>query len=257
MKIGDNELEIHGENDPQTSSAGTTIKNANSKKGKIKVADSTGHGIKAEKLKANDDIVITSTHGSPKNTVPSDGLVLGAIGGINANGLVAHGDITINQFLNDNTPLVEQLNYFLKQVGIDKPKETQFAKDQYQAYCSVWKNLLEVKLAGDSLWEEVNSKTLGDFADKLRKTEKMVEQGGIYFEENDRQALLAVLHVFMNFDSGKARLLDLEKQDPMLNDKWIQGEFQKQIDANGKTKAEYGQILERIRISFRDKLSRI
>jgi hypothetical protein len=171
---------------------------------------------------------------------------------------VVSNSITIQQFVYGSVPLESQLVYFGKQIGLDNIRAVRYANSQYEAYCDVWKSLQALRLAGDDLWEKASSENLLAFAERLRQTQTIASEGDIFFEDKDRDDLLRVLGMFGRFYVGKERLINIRTKDQIdrwISDEYFQDEIGRQIARNREYKIQYEKLLERIRRSFRRRLS--
>jgi len=159
-----------------------------------------------------------------------------------------------SNFLNNQLPLAQQIESFSQQIGLPYSHRVNYANSQYEAYCNVWRTLQSLRLAGDDLWQKANTDNLVRFADELRRTKLLVNEGDLFFEEEDRQELLTLLQVFGNYELGKLTLIEIRSK---WDEKLLLSEerMQDQIAMNRKDKEQYERLLERIRVSFRRRLT--
>ncbi len=129
-------FKFRGTNEPPPPKAGISGKDITSREGGLVAKDTTGHGIELDKVDVKTNIRLSSenkqNHQLPEKSLPQN------IGGtLSANALSAGGDININQFINSDSSSIEQLVFFLKQIGLEKIHSSPYAQSQYQAYCDV------------------------------------------------------------------------------------------------------------------------
>lgn len=178
--------------------------------------------------------------------------------GLTAKTLSTSGRITDQQFVGNQATIVDQLAFFVQQIGFQSPRQD-YTRSQFEAYCNTWKSLQRLRLIGDDLWARVSEDTLIKFAEQLKLTKQVAHENEIFFEELDRTQLFSILEEFENFRLGKRCLIEIRSRDDFeefLREGSIHlEEITKQIERNQKYKWEYEQILDKIRVSFREKLS--
>lgn len=82
-------------------------------------------------------------------------------------------------------------------------------QQRIQKLTDLWSNLIDLKYAGEKLWDQADSFYLSAFATQLQATSIAVEKSSIFLREEDRMRLNEILARFRNFDVGKQRLIDL------------------------------------------------
>lgn len=183
-----------------------------------------------------------------------------------SNSLVAENstvgsEITVQQFVNNQATLTDQFSFFVSHIGLESLRPD-YAKSQFEAYSNTWKSLTALRLAGNALWEKANDDNLVKFAEQLKLTMQVSHEGEIFFDELDYRQLLSVLKKFENFRLGKVRLIEIrsiQELERFMREGFISHENIyrqiRQINENQRLKREYEEILDKIRISFRQKLS--
>jgi hypothetical protein len=174
----------------------------------------------------------------------------------------------LQQFVGDQISPAERLEIFGKHIGLENIRAANYANAQFQAYCNVWKSLQALRLAGNDLWQRANSENLVKFANQLRHTHAAVWEGEIFFEDEDREALLNILDACGQYQIGKFRLTQIRSKDDAefsirtLPYRLMRGKSRadiekelSQIGENFLYKNRYEDLLEEIRISFRKRLS--
>jgi hypothetical protein len=165
--------------------------------------------------------------------------------------------LTINQFVGGQVPLDEQLKFFAQHLDLNF-NPTRFASSQFEAYCNAWRSLQAVRLAGEELWEKATAERIVTFSAALKQAALIVGEGKIFFEPHDLIELRKLLKALGWFRRGKGNLVamrSLESGEPEAEyyERRLL-DIQTQIEENRLYKAEYEQLLERIRFSFRSRL---
>ena len=183
--------------------------------------------------------------------------VLSAIGGI---GVIVIG---LSKFLGDlwrdrrkedarrNTELeLAQTHQRLenRRVQADKYTETQF-----DVYRELWESLQGLHLTVDALWQRCSKQNLVALARQLERTKKSVGNWSLFFETVHLRELNRLFKILEHFHLGKVRLLEL-RSDSELRD-WHLHEVEQQIQENYRYKDEFDAFLEKLRRSFKDRLS--
>lgn len=229
---------------------GIKARGVTSRRGKFTADEKTGSGIDVENIDAKDDVILSSSN------VRDSILEISPQLGLAAQALNAGGNITIQQFAGNQTSLADQLAFFIQQIGIANPRQD-YARSEFEAYCNSWKCLQLLRLAGDDLWENASKESLIKFANQLRATTQAVHEGAIFFEESDREDLSSVLEAFKSFQVNKEELINLCSASDIkfYQDSNSSGRLRSYVEKNRQCKLEYEYILDKIRISFRRKLS--
>ncbi|HYP27476.1 MAG TPA: hypothetical protein VE262_12230 [Blastocatellia bacterium] len=136
-----------------------------------------------------------------------------------------------------------------------KRKAGRYYSSQFETYRDLWQSLQALKFAGDALWERVSLANIINFANQLRETGAQIDMGAVFFEEEDYTELKALLEAFGRFKMGKYRLLQIHSRE---DSKKIDSDTASdQIRQNYQYKDEYERLLDRIRVSFRTRLSSV
>lgn len=249
-------FETEGSNATPTESTGISATGVRSREGEVVMEESSGGGIRANKVDARGNVTLSSGNLVQRNTT-SGVDSLQSSGALSAQSLQAGGNITIQQFVTSQASLAQQLQFFAAQLGIRDSQDINFSNSQFKAYSDVWKSLQALRLAGDELWSEASRENLLNFAEQLRQTTSLVREGEIFFEEDDRENLLSVLRGFANFRIGKERLIETRSRRQLESypKKYMDEEISEQIAFNHKYKTDYEKILDDIRVSFRRRLA--
>jgi hypothetical protein len=151
--------------------------------------------------------------------------------------------------------LTPEQREFARLVGLQHYGNTRYADYQLKAYSSIWKELQDMKTFADDLWDRATEKRLYLFTLQQIKTEKMIAGNAIFFAEDDYRELQKILQVFGSFKIGKEKIIEIRSraQFRKLYDVF-ESDLIAQIEMNGQFKQQYDALLERIRISFRERL---
>jgi hypothetical protein len=239
-----------GNPDASVYRSGIKAKGVRSRKGQFVADERTGQGIDAEDIRVRGDISLTSSisHFNQPTTTKSGSSEAGAI---DAKALSAGGNIAI---FNGSVPLGEQLEYFRNHLNISSPQLNDYATAKFRSYWDVWRTLQLLRLAGNDLWEQATNENVLTFSNQLRATLDKVEESAIFFDEADYRKLKNILEIFGAFRLGKIRLLEIRSERDL---RLVFTDIaEKQIDYNRQYKDEYEELLNEIRISFRERICR-
>ena len=257
-------LKLRGANSSNSQKPGISVKGITSREGGILAEETTGHGIEIENVDVKDDVLLSSINGLKQNVNPQPhaNTEQQLNNQIDAKMLNAGGDITIQQFVGSRITLDQQVAFFMNQIGLENLRTDKFATSQYNSYCEVWKKLQALRLAGDDLWDKASQINIVKFAKYLRETKSIVYEGEIFFDDRDRKDLLDILHVFEGYHLGKIGLIEVRTKKDItsksyIDEDQIEREIKEQIFHNFNYKIQYGQLLEKILISFRSRLSHL
>lgn len=229
---------------------GIKAKGIRSRKGRFMADERTGQGIDAEDIRARGDISLTSSN-SHFNQPPTNKSGSSEAGVIDARALSAGGNIAI---FNGSVPLGEQLEYFRNQLNISSPQLNDYATAEFRSYWDMWRILQLLRLAGNDLWKQATHENVLTFSSQLRATLEKVEESAIFFDEIDYEKLKNILKIFGEFRLGKIRLLEIRSEGDL---RFVVPDIaEEQIDRNRRYKHEYEELLNEIRISFRERICR-
>jgi hypothetical protein len=133
------------------------------------------------------------------------------------------------------------------------PDGSRFTDEQFEAYKQVWSSLQHLRKSGDALWSLASEENLREFVKALREAIDLVNQGAIFFQQQDYSQLKEVLRRFASYRMGKERLIDLRSR-PSYH-VFLLEDIRDQIERNRSDLAEYSRLLEGIRENYNDRLS--
>jgi hypothetical protein len=255
IKIFGISLKIKGSNETPPAKPAISAKDITSREGGLIANDGTGNGIEVEKVNVKDDVLLSSNKPSQASSNPQS-----FPNTLSASAMTAGGDITIQQFIGNQIPLPQQLEFFVRQIGLENIRTSNFANSQFQVYCDIWKSLQALRVAGDDLWKKVSDENLITYAEQLRKTTRFVQEGEIFFDDQDREQLLDILTEFQQYRLGKMRLAEIRtKIEVQKNIYAIIGvqQVERQIERNRENKLRYENMLDQVRVSFKARVSKL
>jgi Glu-tRNA(Gln) amidotransferase subunit E-like FAD-binding protein len=128
-----------------------------------------------------------------------------------------------------------------------------YSETQFHLYNDLWSSLCDLRIAGDQLWEEANSINAGRFARQLQKTRDMVQKRSLLIEDLHYEALKSLMQEFDDFNLGKARLLELRRNQFPIQD-LSDHDVQRVIHQNSLKKEAYSQLLTELEASLKRQL---
>lgn len=150
--------------------------------------------------------------------------------------------------------------------GPPKKQTGRFTRSQYEAYTEVWNSLQDLRLVGDDLWSLADEKNLRAFAKQLRETKVIASKAELFLDDDDRRELFSTLRDFERYSGGKRSLIDLRASSKIrqflpatkyvgFSEEDTHLKIAKQIKINGWMKSQYEKVLDKIRVSYRKRLS--
>ncbi len=144
------------------------------------------------------------------------------------------------------------------QLGLEANKSVRYIESQFSLYNSLWEALYNLKIAGDSLWEEASLQNLKRFASQLTQAEEMIHQRSLLIEENHQRELVSLIKAFDNFRIGKERLIKLRKGSYIrLTDsdsEYVNRQIQNAIEQNRHIRDQYNDVITEVQRSLRNQL---
>jgi len=128
-----------------------------------------------------------------------------------------------------------------------------YSETQFHLYNDLWSSLCDLRIAGDSLWEDANSQNARRFALQLQKTRDMVQKRSLLVEDEHYEALKRLMQEFGDFDLGKARLMELRRNHFPLEDV-PDHDVQRVIQQNHLKREAYSQLLTELEQSLKHQL---
>ena len=147
-----------------------------------------------------------------------------------------------------------EIEHARQKLGPGRIRAERFASSQFEVYRNLWPSLSALKTARDNLWKKASPTNVQIFARQLRDTTKIVQDGAIFFADQDYLELQSLPNAFGQYEIGKRKLIDIRSNA----DFELSGEeFDFQIENNRQHKKDYEAILERVRLSFQNQLSQL
>lgn len=128
-------------------------------------------------------------------------------------------------------------------------------KSQVKLYRDICRSLQTLIFAGDKLWSRATPEYLDAFKQASREVQEMIEEHAIYFDRDDLRELRQVIGIFARFASGKEILIRMRTDNFGSDYITFNKEVRAQISRNGRYKRRYDELVEKIRLSFKAKIS--
>lgn len=127
---------------------------------------------------------------------------------------------------------------------------------RFGLYREVWSQLMDLKSAGDRLWENASKQNLETFIALLDKAKLATNRGRLILREEHYQQLQQAFLRFKDYEIGKNRLVELRSPEMLreLYQDFNADDITHQIAANASAKRDYEQITQDILWEFRQQL---
>jgi len=135
-----------------------------------------------------------------------------------------------------------------------KAASFRYSDSQFGLYNELWRSLVDLKSSGDSLWEQVSSKKVREFADQVKETSDAIERSALLIEDEHYQKLKKIISEFEAFRFGKQKLVDLRNKS-VHGQNIDQNEIGYAIDDNRLRKEEFTALLNQLRSHFKGQIS--
>ncbi len=123
---------------------------------------------------------------------------------------------------------------------------------KFKQYNELWKQLVDLKLEGEDLFEEVSKENLTKFKKSLKETVRKIEQNRLILEYSDYISLKRLIKKIKYYDIGKTQLYNLNLNQRSDNPELIKNLLTNYLVSFNKTKkTEYERILDRLARSFK------
>lgn len=145
---------------------------------------------------------------------------------------------------------VNRQRYGMRRVQTDK-----YAESQFDIYLELWQTLQGLRLAVDSLWHRATRTNIQVLAKELATTKEKVNGWSIFFERPQLIELNKIFKTLENFRAGKIRVVQIRSREDM--DYVLPDAISNQIEQNRMFKEDFEKLLEKLRESFKLRLSEI
>ena len=129
-----------------------------------------------------------------------------------------------------------------------------FAERQFHLYNELWISLVDLRIAGDNLWEKLDLQSLKNFAKQLDKTEEQILRSSLIIEDQHYEALRDLIDRFSDFEVGKNKLMNFRKNNSRANNEITAPMINDCITNNGDIKQRYSHLLTEIEKSFKKQI---
>ncbi len=148
-----------------------------------------------------------------------------------------------------------QLEVRRQHFGLRRIQADRFANSQYEVYLQLWESLQSLHLTVDALWHKATLQNVAALAQELKDDKSRIQKLSMFFKDEHYTELLQFIEHLEQFRAGKVTLIDIRKRSDL---RLVFPEVvQEQIKQNLVAKEQFERLLETLRRSFRDRLSRI
>jgi hypothetical protein len=130
-----------------------------------------------------------------------------------------------------------------------------FYRTRYQAYRYICKTLQSLAFAVEALWEKASEEHLEIFVDNSKEVYHIMEEYALYFDKEDLKALKQIIKIFKRFRTGKEMLIEIRRDARYADYQYREMMIRRQVSYNRRYKREYDLLFDKIRMSFKDKIS--
>jgi hypothetical protein len=158
-------------------------------------------------------------------------------------------------------------NIFLERLRASLAQHQRISDAQFEKYAELWRQLQELRIAADRLWEDADRANLQGFAKMLGEARFAIEAGRLILEDKHYEELCTVLDRFENFHLGKRKVFTLREavREIRLDNtseahatlEYVdreRPEIEDQIAVNEKYKKDYEKLLNEVVNSMRSQL---
>ncbi|MDR4508981.1 MAG: hypothetical protein MRJ65_12235 [Candidatus Brocadiaceae bacterium] len=176
--------------------------------------------------------------------------IIGAVGGSGA--IIVGLSIWLGNFLASSIDA-----RLASSLEVNRHQQIRSSDARFGLYNELWTQLMDLKSAGDRLWENASQDNLESFIALLEKARLAVNRGRLILKEAHYQDLQNVFQAFENYQIGKGRLLkDLRYSDDVKEayENFGKKMIGDQIRENKKSKQDYEALTVEILNEFRQQL---
>ena len=167
------------------------------------------------------------------------------------------GKIMQNRIREEDRRQTEELLELDRQrYGLSRVQADRYANSQYDIYIELWQTLQGMKFAVESLWERANNQNIATLAKLLRQTRLKADNWSLFFDESHLKELNHLLKILEKFSAGKASLIQIRNKND-ISRYFVEELEQRVISQNQHYKQEFESLLEKMRVSFKKRISTI
>lgn len=157
---------------------------------------------------------------------------------------------------NERKQTEESLEIDRQKYGLSRVQADRYANSQYDIYIEIWQTLQGMKFAVESLWGRANNQNIATLAKLLRETRLKADNWSLFFDEDHLKELNRLLKILEKFSAGKASLVRIRNKNDIPR-YFVEELEQRVITQNQHYKQEFESLLEKMRVSFKERLSTI
>lgn len=152
---------------------------------------------------------------------------------------------------NENLELIkheyqQELENYKSRIDIYKTNMLRYSDNQFKIYNALWKELYNLKISTDHLWETANREKAYKFATQLKKTIDKVETNALLIEKEHYEHLNSIFNSLSNFMIGKYELINLKSIEEVDTYR-----IEALINQNRDNMVQYEVLLNELFINFR------
>ncbi len=95
---------------------------------------------------------------------------------------------------------------------IEKDANLQISEEQCYDYKNVWEKLVDLKVAGEKLWNKANEENLEAFDNTFREVKHSINKCEIFYKSKYNKELDDLFETFQRYSSGKEHLMGKKKK---------------------------------------------
>jgi hypothetical protein len=132
-------------------------------------------------------------------------------------------------------------------------------ESQLDVYLRLWQVLQALKLLVDSAWESATRENVALLAQTLQETKAQINNWSLLLDDKDVGELNRLFQILEEFRAGKQKLVRIKSADDVV----LSGSGlarmvarEAQVEENRRFKEDFEGLLGRLRVAFRNNLSR-
>jgi len=169
------------------------------------------------------------------------------------------GDIWAKRYLERyRNELREQFEKEKRKIELEfeksKTKYLRYSNKQFDLYNSLWIQLVDLKNAADSLWDEASESNLKRFAITLKETKLAVHKSNLFLETDHYERLITLLKEFAEYEIGKDKLINFRLKKNMTDQVKRQIAERYFVYQNEQRMDQYNVIILEIAETFKEQI---
>ena len=145
----------------------------------------------------------------------------------------------------------KEIEEYKTELNISKAKLSRYNEYQFKIYNKLWKELFELKLAANNLWENANNRNLERFSYQMRRTQDELNKNALLIEKKHYEKLKLLFEHLNNYKIGKRKLIEVKTGS---ESEISRQRIERLIDENKKILDNYEDLLEEIYENMRKQI---